>query len=169
MFHEGFNERAAVRRQPRACRSRRRPSARGQSLKPSPSASAMTRKTSVLAHVLAQPPTETWGQSFYVENLPTGASNVGTATAAKAPADGYTLLRLARPAVIDVPIKFTGVDPIADAQPINARCIGLPEQKYISDAGKKGPRTGGLFLRHHAWFGLSAGMSELARRELRLL
>jgi hypothetical protein len=48
-------------------------------------------------------------------------------------------------------------------------CIGLPEQKYISDAGKKGPRTGGLFLRHHAWFGLSAGMSELARRELRLL
>ena len=48
-------------------------------------------------------------------------------------------------------------------------CIGLPEQKYISDAGKKGPRTGGLFLRHYAWFGLSAGMSELARRELRLL
>ena len=48
-------------------------------------------------------------------------------------------------------------------------CIGLPEQKYISDAGKKGPRTGGLFLRHHAWLGLSAGMSELARRELRLL
>src|SRR5262249_45700593 len=48
-------------------------------------------------------------------------------------------------------------------------CIGLPDQKYISDAGKKGPRPGGLFLRHHAWFGLSAGMSELARRELRLL
>jgi hypothetical protein len=23
-------------------------------------------------------------------------------------------------------------------------CIGLPEQKYISDAGKKAPRTGGL-------------------------
>jgi tripartite-type tricarboxylate transporter receptor subunit TctC len=40
----------------------------------------------VLAHVLAQPLTEIWGQSFYVENLPTGASNVGTATAAKAPA-----------------------------------------------------------------------------------
>ena len=33
----------------------------------------------VLAHVLAQPLTETLGQSFYVENLPTGASNVGTA------------------------------------------------------------------------------------------
>ena len=31
------------------------------------------------------------------------------------------------------------------------------------------PRTGGLFFRHQAWVGLSAGVSELARRERRLL
>src|SRR5262249_1781666 len=32
----------------------------------------------VLAHLLAQPLTETWGQSFYVENLPTAASTPAT-------------------------------------------------------------------------------------------
>jgi hypothetical protein len=46
------------------------------------------------------------------------------------------------------------------------KCIGTPEQKYISE---EGPRTGGLFVRHQAWVGLSAGGSELARRERRLL
>ena len=30
------------------------------------------------------------------------------------------------------------------------KCIGSPEQKYISDAGKEAPRTGGLFVRHQA-------------------
>src|SRR6266511_4270947 len=44
----------------------------------------------VLAHLIAQPLSEAWGQSFYVENLPTGASNVGTATAAKANPGKYS-------------------------------------------------------------------------------
>src|SRR5262249_20476648 len=69
-------------------------------------------------------------------------------------------------------IKYQSIGPYVGFGQVSTpeqNCIGLPEQKYISDAGKKGPRTGGLFLRHHAWFGLSAGMSELARRELRLL
>jgi hypothetical protein len=34
---------------------------------------------------------------------------------------------------------------------------------------QEGPRTGGLFVRHQAWIGLSAGVSELARRERCLL
>ena len=48
------------------------------------------------------------------------------------------------------------------------KCIGWPEQKYISDAGKKAPELG-AFVRHQTWAGLSAGVSELARRERLLL
>src|SRR5438034_4690172 len=69
----------------------------------------------VLAHVIAQPLSETWGQSFYVENLPTGASNVGTATAAKAPADGYTLL-IVTPSFVINPSLYAKLayDPVRD-------------------------------------------------------
>jgi hypothetical protein len=49
------------------------------------------------------------------------------------------------------------------------KCIGWPEQKYISEAGKKARRTGGPWFRHQAWIGLSAGVSELAGRARRLL
>ncbi len=48
------------------------------------------------------------------------------------------------------------------------KAIGSPEQKYINDAGEK-PPNGGLFVRHQAWMGLSAGVSELTRRERCLL
>jgi NTE family protein len=49
------------------------------------------------------------------------------------------------------------------------KCIGWPEQKYIIDGGKKAPGPGVPFVRHQAWAGLSAGVSELARRERCLL
>src|SRR5262249_52339707 len=73
----------------------------------------------VLAHVIAQPLTETFGQSFYVENLPTGASNVGTATAAKAPPDGYTLL-IVTPSFVINPSLYPRLtyDPIRDFTPV---------------------------------------------------
>jgi hypothetical protein len=47
--------------------------------------------------------------------------------------------------------------------------IGLPEQKYISAAGKKAPELGAFSVRHQACVGLSAAVSELAGRERRLL
>ena len=47
------------------------------------------------------------------------------------------------------------------------KCIGWPEQKYISDAGKKAPELG--VFQHQVWVGLCASVSEPARRELRLL
>ena len=49
------------------------------------------------------------------------------------------------------------------------KCIGWPEQKYISDAGKKAPELGVFSVRHQAFVGLSAAVSELAGRERRLL
>ena len=48
------------------------------------------------------------------------------------------------------------------------KCIGWPEQKYINDAGEQGPELG-AFVRHQTSAGLSAGVSELARRERLLL
>ena len=73
----------------------------------------------VLAHVIAQPLSETFGQSFYVENLPTGASNVGTTTAAKAPADGHTLL-VVTPSFVINPSLYARLayDPIRDFTPV---------------------------------------------------
>jgi len=54
---------------------------------------------------------------------------------------------------------------LGDMSTPEQKCIGLPEQKYISELA----RRPGPFLRHQAWVGLSAGVSELARRERRLL
>ena len=73
----------------------------------------------VMAHVLAQPLSESWGQSFYVENLPTGASNVGSATAAKSPPDGYTLL-VVTPSFVINPSLYAKLayDPIRDFTPV---------------------------------------------------
>jgi hypothetical protein len=48
------------------------------------------------------------------------------------------------------------------------KCIDLPEQKYINVAGNKSSKRR-LFLRDQFWVGLFADMSELARRERRLL
>jgi len=53
-----------------------------------------------LARMVAQKMGEQLGQSFVVENKPGAASTLGIAEAAKAPADGYTLLLAAAPFVI---------------------------------------------------------------------
>jgi tripartite-type tricarboxylate transporter receptor subunit TctC len=73
----------------------------------------------IMAHVIAQPLSESWGQSFYVENLPTGASNVGSATAAKSPPDGYTLL-VVTPSFVINPSLYAKLayDPIRDFTPV---------------------------------------------------
>jgi tripartite-type tricarboxylate transporter receptor subunit TctC len=48
--------------------------------------------TDITARVIAQWLSERLGQQFVVENRPGGGTNIGTEAAAKAPADGYTLL-----------------------------------------------------------------------------
>jgi|RhiMetdeSRZDD1v2_1073273.scaffolds.fasta_scaffold411422_2 tripartite-type tricarboxylate transporter receptor subunit TctC len=46
----------------------------------------------VIGRILAQRLSETFNQQFIVENIPTGAGNVGVAMVAKAQPDGYTIL-----------------------------------------------------------------------------
>jgi tripartite-type tricarboxylate transporter receptor subunit TctC len=48
--------------------------------------------TDVVARVWAQGLTKNLGQNFFVENLAGGGSNIGMGNAARAPADGYTIL-----------------------------------------------------------------------------
>jgi tripartite-type tricarboxylate transporter receptor subunit TctC len=75
--------------------------------------------TDVIARILAQKLSENLGQQFYVENLPGGGGNTGTAAAAKSAADGYTILVVSTGFVIN-PSLYAKVpyDPIRDFAPV---------------------------------------------------
>lgn len=79
--------------------------------------------TDALARIIGQKMTEMWGQQVIVENRPGAGSVVGTAIAAKSPADGHTLLMVSASHAINAtlysklpfdPVKdFTGITPVA--------------------------------------------------------
>ena len=75
--------------------------------------------TDVIARIVAQKLSESWGKQVYVENVPTGASNAGTAAAAKAPPDGHTVLVVSGSLVVN-PNLYAKVtwDPVRDFAPI---------------------------------------------------
>ncbi len=57
--------------------------------------------TDIQARLMGEWLTERLGQQFIVENKPGASGNIGTETAAKAPADGYTLLQVVTPHAIN--------------------------------------------------------------------
>jgi tripartite-type tricarboxylate transporter receptor subunit TctC len=74
----------------------------------------------VVARELAQRFTDTFGQSFYVENRSGGGGNMGTDYVAKATADGYTLLMgsdlqlaVAPNVERDLPFQVTDFSPVS--------------------------------------------------------
>jgi tripartite-type tricarboxylate transporter receptor subunit TctC len=73
-----------------------------------------------IARVVAQKLSEQWGQSVIVENRPGAGGNVGTAFAAKAKNDGYTLLVNADSAQVINPFLYakTGFDSVKDFDPV---------------------------------------------------
>jgi tripartite-type tricarboxylate transporter receptor subunit TctC len=75
--------------------------------------------TDVIARLVAQKLSDSLGQQFYVENLPGAGGNTGTATAAKAAADGYTLLVVSTGFMIN-PSLYAKVpyDPVKDFTPL---------------------------------------------------
>jgi tripartite-type tricarboxylate transporter receptor subunit TctC len=75
--------------------------------------------TDVIARLVSQKLTDVLGQQFYVENLPGAGGNTGTATAAKAPADGYTLLVVSTGFMVN-PSLYAKVpyDPVKDFTPL---------------------------------------------------
>src|SRR4051794_29181760 len=76
--------------------------------------------TDVIARVVAQKLSESLGQQFYVENMPGAGGNTGTATAAKSPADGYTLLVVSTGFIVNPSLYAKGVpyDPVKDFTPV---------------------------------------------------
>ena len=73
-----------------------------------------------IARIVAQKLGETMGQSFVVDNRPGAGGNIGTAQAAKAKPDGYTLMLTTNSAHVINPAiyKNTGFDPIKDFEPV---------------------------------------------------
>jgi tripartite-type tricarboxylate transporter receptor subunit TctC len=73
-----------------------------------------------VARIVAQKLGENLGQQFVVENRPGAGGNVGTALAAKAPRDGYTVLLTVQSAHVINPAlyKSTGFDPVKDFDPV---------------------------------------------------
>jgi tripartite-type tricarboxylate transporter receptor subunit TctC len=57
--------------------------------------------TDVVARLVAKGLANNFKQQFYIENLPGAGGNLGTAAAAKSPADGYTLLFVASSFVVN--------------------------------------------------------------------
>ena len=73
----------------------------------------------VITRTIVQKLFERWGGQFHVENLPTGAGNVATTIAAKAPADGHTVMTVTTALVIN-PSLYANLsyDPVRDFAPI---------------------------------------------------
>jgi tripartite-type tricarboxylate transporter receptor subunit TctC len=75
--------------------------------------------TDVIARIVAQKLSETWGQQIYTENVPGGGGNTGAAMAARAAADGYTILVVSTGFIVN-PSMYAKVpyDPIKDFSPV---------------------------------------------------
>jgi len=75
--------------------------------------------TDVCARLIAQKLSESLGRQFYIENIIGAGGNIGTGQAAKAPADGYTILIAVNSHVMN-PIMYNRVpyDPYKDFDPV---------------------------------------------------
>jgi tripartite-type tricarboxylate transporter receptor subunit TctC len=76
--------------------------------------------TGVIAQVLAQKLSETWGQRIIVENKPGGNHQVGAVHVAKADADGHTLFMSAEASFVINPFLYRKLnyDPMGDFIPV---------------------------------------------------
>ncbi len=74
--------------------------------------------TTVVARILSQKLTESWGQQVLVDNRPGGNTIIGTEAAAKAPPDGYTLVMEVSTFAIVPSLVPTPYDPVRDFAPI---------------------------------------------------
>ena len=73
----------------------------------------------LLARLLGQKLAEAWGQQVIVDNRPGAAGNIGTEFAARAPADGYTLLLVASTFAMNSSVyPKLALDPVADFAPV---------------------------------------------------
>jgi tripartite-type tricarboxylate transporter receptor subunit TctC len=114
-----------------------------------------------VARVLAPKLSEGLGQQFYVENHPGGSGNIGTALAAKAPPDGYTLLVISSTLVVN-PSLFTklGFDTTTDLAPVSL--VGVSPQVLLVHPSVPAARVKELI----AWVKASPGQHSYAHAGL---
>jgi tripartite-type tricarboxylate transporter receptor subunit TctC len=74
----------------------------------------------VIARLVAQKLSERWREQVYVEDLPGAGGNTGTATAARAAPDGYTLYMMSTGFMVNPSLYAKGVpyDPVKDFAPV---------------------------------------------------
>lgn len=75
--------------------------------------------TDVIARIVAQKLSEAWGQQVYTENVPGAGGNTGVTMAARAPADGYTMMVVSTGFIVN-PSMYAKIsyDPLKDFAPI---------------------------------------------------
>ena len=73
-----------------------------------------------IGRLIAEPLGHALGQTVIVDNKPGAGGNVGTATVAKAEADGYTFLLTTQGPLVTAPLlsKGLGYDPVKDLAPV---------------------------------------------------
>ena len=76
--------------------------------------------TDILARTVAKGITALWGQSMFVDNRAGASGNIGVASVAKAPPDGYTIVfgTASTHAINPFLFKHLGFDPLKDFEPI---------------------------------------------------
>ena len=79
----------------------------------------------VLSRIIGQKFTEAWGQQTVVDQRPGGGGVISAELAAKAPADGYTLLMITSSYTINAVLQKTSYDIVKDFAPI-ALCVMSP-------------------------------------------
>src|SRR5215471_543451 len=73
----------------------------------------------IFARLIGQKLSEQLGQQFFIENRPGASGNIGTAVAARAPADGYTLMVGSSAVWINASLyPQLPYDPVRDFEPI---------------------------------------------------
>ncbi|MDB5880505.1 MAG: tctC [Ramlibacter sp.] len=76
--------------------------------------------TDIIARAVAQKLTERFKQNFVIDNRPGGGGNIGTELAARAPADGYTLIvNSVGPMAVNLTLyKKLNINPLVDLVPV---------------------------------------------------
>jgi tripartite-type tricarboxylate transporter receptor subunit TctC len=83
-----------------------------------------------VARVIGQKLSETLGAQFYVENVPGAGGTIGAAAAARAPADGYTILFMNPDFVVQPVVKAKiPYDPFASFAPVSL--IGISKETIV--------------------------------------
>ncbi len=96
--------------------------------------------TDILARVIAQRLSETWGQPVVVENQPGANTAIAAARVARLPADGYTLLAAMDVTMVLNPVtnKNLSYDPLKDFAPIT---LGSKNTSLLTVRAADGPKT----------------------------